>query len=222
VRANVLVFAAMYGAICLPFLEYNQIRVAIALPFVYFAIPHIETDRRRALFYFGVAIGFHYSMVMFALPGLIAMVPRRSKAGMAVVLLAVLGLAALVASGALMKLFESYAAGLAARAAEIDARKVNKFGFVSLLFMASIPFFFLLKFEGRRYIILTSLIGLTTFLLMAKYEIPYSSRILETVSAILPFAYARTWQLGVFGRIGSGVLVLVTLAYGPVLWVRLA
>lgn len=218
--ASLPVFAVAYVALCMPFYEYNQIRVAVAVGFVYLAWNHLQDSPGRSMAYFAVAFGFHYSAALFVVPAVIV-VAARSRPAMA-------GIAALVAVAAIATalsdvplLLQTYATGLMLRAAEMEGAEVNPMGFGVLLTLASTVVLACSRFELKGYIVLLCAMGLAAFVALVRLDIPYSYRVLETVSAALPYAWARAFRGPGPQRLAIGALLAAAVAYAPIQWGRL-
>jgi len=213
-------FAVAYVATCMPLYEYNQIRVAVALGFIYFAWNHLSTAPLRSAVYFAIALGFHYSSALLIVPAVLVVVARSPLA------LIVGGIGAGLLAVALMvinvpQMLQSYANGLMLRAAEVEVAEVNPLSFNLLLLLASTAVFAVSKFELKAYVLMVCLIGLGLFAVLVRYEIPYSYRVLETFAAVLPYAWARAFRGPALQRLAIGGLVAAAVAYAPIHWARL-
>jgi hypothetical protein len=218
--ASLPVFALAYVATCMPLYEYNQIRVAVAIGFIYLAWNHLPTAPLRSALHFALALGFHYSSALFILPALIV-VAARSRLAMIVggVAIGLFAVASLVIDAPLV--LQSYATGLMLRAAEMEGAEVNPLGFGVLLLLASTVVFAFARFELKAYVLLLCTFGLVLFAGLVRFEIPYAYRILETVAAVLPYGWARAFRGPALQKIAVGMLVAVAVAYAPILWGRL-
>jgi hypothetical protein len=218
--ASLALFAVAYAATCMPLYEYNQIRVAVAIGFVYLAWNHLSTAPLRSALHFTIALGFHYSCALFILPALFVVAARSRRAmivgGVAIGLIAV---ASLLIDAPLV--LQSYATGLMLRAAEMEGAEVNPLGFGVLLLLASTAVFAFSRFELKAYVVLLCLLGLALFAVLVRYEIPYAYRVLETVAAVLPYGWARAFRGTGAQRFAVGLLVAAAVAYAPILWGRL-
>jgi hypothetical protein len=218
--ASLAVFVVAYVAICMPFYEYNQIRVAIAVAFVYLAWNHLYQSPARSALHFAVAIGFHYSVVLFIVPAALVLAARSRVATAATV-------AGVFAFGIASAIFEappvlqSYATGLLLRAAEIEDQQVNLLGFGILLVAGSTVVLAFCRFELKAYILSLCTLGMLVFVALVKLELPYALRVIETVSAALPYAWARAFGGAAWQRIAVGTLVAASVAYAPIQWARL-
>jgi hypothetical protein len=213
-------FAAAYLATGMPLYEYNQIRVAVALGFIYFAWNHLETAPMRSALYFAIALGFHYSSALLIVPAVLVVIARSPLAmaagGVSIGLIAVATLFVDVT-----QLVQSYATGLMLRAAEVEGAEVNPLSFGVLLMIASTGVFAFARFELKPYILLVCLTGLLVFAVLVRLEIPYSYRVLETFAAVLPYGWARAFRGSSVQRLAVGGLVAAAVAYSPFLWSRL-
>jgi hypothetical protein len=224
--ASLALFAVAYAATCMPIYEYNQIRVAVAIGFVYLAWNHFLTALPRSALYFAIALGFHYSAALFILPALIV-VAARSRLAVIIgsIALGLIAVASLFIDGSVFdrspQVLQSYATGLILRAAEMEGAEVNPLGFGVLLLLASTVVFAFSRFELKAYIVLLCLIGLALFAVLVRNEIPYAYRVLETVAAVLPYGWARAFRGSGAQRLAVGVLVAAAVAYSPILWGRL-
>ncbi len=213
-------FAAAYVATCMPLYEYNQIRVAVALGFIYFAWNHLETAPLRSALYFAIALGFHYSSALLIVPAVLFVVARSPLAmaagGVSIGLIAIATLLIDVSH-----VLQSYANGLMLRAAEVEGAEVNPLSFGVLLMFASTVVFAFARFKLKAYVLLVCLIGLVLFTVLVRLEIPYSYRVLETFAAVLPYGWARAFRGSSVQRLAVGGLVAAAVAYSPFLWSRL-
>lgn len=213
-------FAAAYVATCLPLYEYNQIRVAVALGFTYFAWNHLSTAPLRSALFFAIALGFHYSSALLIVPAVLIVVAR-SQLAMVLAGIASAGVAIALLVVDVPQVLQSYATGLMLRAAEVEGAEVNALSFGVLLMLASTVVFAFSRFELKSYVMLVCLIGLALFATLVRYEIPYSHRVLETFAAVLPYAWARAFRGPALQKFAVGGLVAAAVAYSPVLWARL-
>jgi len=224
--ASLAIFALAYVATCMPLYEYNQIRVAVAIGFVYFAWNHLPTTPLRSAVYFAIALGFHYSTALFIVPALILVA---AKSRLAVIIgsaaLGLIAVASLFIDGSVFDraplVLQSYATGLILRAAEIEGAEVNPLGFGVLLLLASTVVFACSRFALKAYVLLLCVLGLGLFAVLVRFEIPYAYRVLETVAAVLPYGWAQAFRGSVAQRLAVGILVTAAVAYAPILWGRL-
>jgi hypothetical protein len=218
--ASLPLFAIAYVATCMPLYEYNQIRVAVAIGFIYLAWNHLPTAPLRSALHFALALGFHYSSALFILPAAIV-IAARSRIAMIIggIAIGLIVLASFFVDAPLV--VQSYATGLMLRAAEIEGAEVNPLGFGVLLLLASTVVFACSRFELKAYVLLLCGFGLMLFLLMVRFEIPYAYRVLETVAAVLPYGWASAFRGSLIQRLAIGLLVASAVAYAPILWGRL-
>ena len=213
-------FAAAYLATCMPLYEYNQIRVAVALGFIYFAWNHLETAPLRSALYFAIALGFHYSSALLIVPAVLFVVARSPLAMVAAgISIGLIAVATLVVD--VTQVLQSYANGLMLRAAEVEGAEVNPLSFGVLLMLASTGVFAFARFQLKAYVLLVCLMGLMLFTALVRFEIPYSYRVLETFAAVLPYGWARAFCGSMPQRVAVGGLVAAAIAYSPFLWGRL-
>lgn len=218
--ASLPVFAIAYVAVCMPFYEYNQIRVAMAVGFVYLAWNALQASPQRSMLCFAVAIGFHYSAVLFALPAAIVVAAGSRRAMMAIAAAIVVAAAVTLLADVPLLLY-SYANGLLLRAAEMEGAEVNPMGFGVLLMLASTLVLACSRFALKGCIVLSCAMGLATFALLVRLDIPYSYRVLETFAAALPYAWARAFRGPALQRLAIGGLLAAAVAYAPIQWGRL-
>lgn len=218
--ASLLLFALGYAATCLPLYEYNQIRVAVALGFIYFAWNVLPSSPARSAIFFAIALGLHYSSALLMVPAALVVTARsRMAMSLGAVALGMIAVAAFLIDAPQM--LQSYASGLMLRAAEIDGAEVNPLSFNVLLMMASTAAFVFSRFELKAYVLWVCGIGLALFAVLVRLEVPYSYRVLETFAAILPYAWARAFRGGPLQRGMMVALVLAAVAYSPIHWGRL-
>lgn len=217
---SLLLFAAGYAATCLPLYEYNQVRVAVALGFIYFAWNALASSPARSAVFFAIALGFHYSSALLIVPAALV-IAARSRLAMSLggVVLCMIGAAAFVIDAPQM--LQSYASGLILRAAEIEGAEINPLSFNVLLMMASTAAFVFSRFELKAYVLLVCGIGLALFAVLVRLEVPYAYRVLETFAAVLPYAWARAFRGSLLQRGAMLALVMAAVAYSPVHWGRL-
>ncbi len=118
-------------------------------------------------------------------------------------------------------LLPTYATGLMLRAAEMEGAEINPMGFGVLLTLASTVVLACSRFELKGYILLLCAMGLAAFAALVRLDIPYSYRVLETVSAALPYAWARAFRGPGLQRLAIGALLAAAVAYAPIQWGRL-